>query len=128
MKPAISSRHCVQIFYCHGASKAGQLDLVLSLLNKGADPETTDDSGMPALHLAASEGHIDIVADLLSRGANANAKSGMQQCTAIGYAVRRAHQMTALLLIYRGVDLYCVDTLGWSLLHSAAEHGLVEVV
>src|SRR2546421_10534133 len=36
--------------------------------------------------------------------------------------------MTALLLIYRGVDLYCVDTLGWSLLHSAAEHGLVEVV
>eukprot|EP00002_Diphylleia_rotans_P032324 TRINITY_DN677_c0_g1_i11.p1 TRINITY_DN677_c0_g1~~TRINITY_DN677_c0_g1_i11.p1 ORF type:complete len:1468 (+),score=296.83 TRINITY_DN677_c0_g1_i11:133-4536(+) len=51
------------------ASSEGNVDLVRSLLEKGADPNVADYSKRTPLHLASSGGHADIVRLLIDAGA-----------------------------------------------------------
>lgn len=57
------------------AAKAGDLALVLSLLEAGADPAALDEAGETALMSAAHAGHLDVVKALLAAGATADFKS-----------------------------------------------------
>ena len=57
------------------AAKAGDLALVQSLLEAGADPAALDEAGETALMSAAHAGHLDVVKALLAAGATADFKS-----------------------------------------------------
>jgi ankyrin repeat protein len=52
------------------AAHRGRLVALRTLLDRGGDPDATDERGEPALCLAASEGHRDTVAMLLDAGAD----------------------------------------------------------
>jgi hypothetical protein len=55
------------------AAGAGDVEAVLRLLRRGADPCATNAWGWTALHEAVAEGHVDIAAALLAYGAAADA-------------------------------------------------------
>ena len=54
------------------AAKDGHLDCVKTLMEKGANVNTTDESGRTALMRAAKNGHLDIAEHLLTAGAEVN--------------------------------------------------------
>ena len=51
------------------AANEGHADVVIQLLEFGADVELTGDDGVPALSLAAKRCHVDIIRILINRGA-----------------------------------------------------------
>lgn len=71
------------------AAKAGDLALVQSLLEAGADPAALDEAGETALMSAAHAGHLDVVEALLAAGATADFKSE-QGWTALAKAAYNA--------------------------------------
>lgn len=71
------------------AAKAGDLALVQSLLEAGADPAALDETGETALMVAAHAGHLDVVKALLAAGATADFKSE-QGWTALAKAAYNA--------------------------------------
>lgn len=58
------------------ASEAGHDDVVLYLINQGADVEKTSFGGVTPLRKAAFNGHVDIVKHLLESGANPESGAG----------------------------------------------------
>lgn len=46
----------------------GFLEIVVELINHGADLEQKMGGGQTALHLASAEGHLKIVIELLEKG------------------------------------------------------------
>ena len=56
----------------HNAAFAGQAELVVALLDAGADPNARRDGGMTPLHVAAHEGHVAVAEILLDHGAKLN--------------------------------------------------------
>jgi hypothetical protein len=60
---------------CNAAAR-GSLPEVLDLLDKGADPSSSDYDRRTPLHVASRDGHFDIVSALVERGAAINAIDG----------------------------------------------------
>ncbi|KAJ6436691.1 reverse transcriptase [Purpureocillium lavendulum] len=58
-----------------------------------------------ALHEAAAKGHTGIVQLLIDHGVALNAKNGIRAFTALQYSVKHGHTATATLLIERGADI-----------------------
>jgi cytohesin len=57
------------------AAWRGHTDIVVALLDAGADVERTSDNQWTALHFAADKGHLDTAQLLIQRGASPSAKS-----------------------------------------------------
>jgi len=53
----------------HLAARHGNLDVVKSLINRGADVGAQDESGQTPLHLALREDYVDVALALISAGA-----------------------------------------------------------
>ncbi|KAH7307940.1 ankyrin repeat-containing domain protein [Rhexocercosporidium sp. MPI-PUGE-AT-0058] len=71
-----SSRTPVGWEAIHYASQKGSLQLVRSLLDKGAGIDATDSNGRTPLSYAAQGGHLELCQFLLEKGANVNAIDG----------------------------------------------------
>jgi ankyrin repeat protein len=90
------------------SSGAGHLEMVRVLLERGAEVDARDNTGMPpwgrtALMFAARNGHAPVVNELLSRGANPVIKDkGFQdedgEKTALHYAAENGHATVVRLL------------------------------
>ncbi len=57
------------------AARLGDVETCRVLLEFGADPDASDDSGVNPLHLAVLQGHTDIVGVLLDAGADPEART-----------------------------------------------------
>src|SRR5438105_4585765 len=89
------------------AVEAGDARAVITLLNRGADPNTeTDDPysqrPLTVLMLAASRGHTTVVKALLAHGAAVNAIRAGD--TALTLALGRGHPETVRVLLAHGAD------------------------
>jgi ankyrin repeat protein len=62
----------------HGATYLNRPDVVRCLLERGANPNSRDNNGLAALHLAAGNGWAECVRSLLEGGADANARSNRE--------------------------------------------------
>jgi len=69
-----------------------------ALLEWGADPGASDDSGYTALMMAAGRGHAGVVRELLTRGADPD-KELFLGLTALDYAIGYGHAEVVRLLL-----------------------------
>jgi ankyrin repeat protein/predicted Ser/Thr protein kinase len=108
------------------AAARGDLAIVNSLLDAGADVNEQDSDGWSALIGAVDRGHAEIARLLLDRGADANAarQSGV---TALIIAASRGDQQTVEMLLSHEAEVNAQDTDGWSALTAAADRGHFEI-
>jgi ankyrin repeat protein len=75
----------------HIACRTGHTDVVVVLLDHGADVDATGYFGATALHWAAFNGHADTVDRLLDRGADPTRRDDEFDSTPAGWAAERGH-------------------------------------
>jgi len=79
------------------AVRNGHPEVVILLLNSGADIDALDKHDWSALGVAAHAGHIEIVKLLVSNGANLHLRNG-QRGTALAIAISQGHRQVSLAL------------------------------
>lgn len=108
------------------ATMKGYQDIVVELLNAGADPDIADDPGQTALMYASFDGYADIARILLMKGANPNAtnKTGW---TALHGASFNGHKKIVELLIRNGADITHKDKYGMTAAMEARKTDHIEI-
>ena len=96
-------------------------DIVMLLLDHGADANHPDNNGGTPLHIASQRGFIDIVRLLLHHGADVN-RPDIFGITPLHDALKTSHdEIIRLLLDLPGND-------SWTLLHAASQEGHDDIV
>jgi ankyrin repeat protein len=109
------------------AARAGEIDLVDSLLAEGADPNAADVEGWLPLVEAATKGHTDVVVALIEAGAELEAKDP-DDYTALMAAAWAGHLLTLRALVERGANPAAHSEDGWTALMAAADEGRTPAV
>ncbi len=112
------------------ASKRGYLEIVQTLLGRGAEVSHTNDYGDTALHKAFKNGHIEVVRALLEAGAGADVRRAnrLSYDTPISLACKGKHMEVFRSLVEAGGDVDTPDSRGWTALHDASRYGFTEGV
>jgi ankyrin repeat protein len=108
------------------AASCGYLDLVQSLLERGADFHLKNNAGSTPLHIAASAGHVEVCLGLLERGADVNLSNKLDQ-TPLYNATFGCYLDLAQILLDRGADINHKNMDRDTLLHIAAFAGQAEL-
>jgi uncharacterized protein len=97
------------------------------LLEKGADPNTSDNEGFTPLMYAAVKGHFEAANLLLGKGADVNAveKSGG---TALMLASHEGQTEVVKLLLEKGADVNVKEKTGKTALSMASSKGHEDIV
>lgn len=109
------------------ACREGDLEKAGEYLEKGANPNATDELGRTPLHWAAWNGHTGIVKILIEEGANPNATDN-DGWTPLHYAASDGQIEAAKLLIEAGSNPKAIDIEGKTPLHIAVEEEYPEIV
>jgi ankyrin repeat protein len=111
----------------HHATEHGHEDIVLLLLEYGANVNAIEKAGSSVLHIALEMGNVEIVKFLLDYGANVNT-SQTDGSSLLHKAIETGHiEIFALLLQYGG-NVNATQKYGSSLLHLAVETDQVEFI
>ncbi|KAI1323121.1 ankyrin repeat-containing domain protein, partial [Xylariaceae sp. FL0255] len=84
-------------------ARDGKIDVLMVLLESGAEVDSHDDRGNAPLHAAAARGHSDVVSLLLSHGASPSVVNN-DGWTALHYAAATGHLDAARHLIQKMTD------------------------
>ncbi len=111
----------------HTAAYKGRLDLVVLLLERGADVESRDHQGQTAIYVASSRGHIEVVRSLIERGADVNAECngnfvGAKRTPLLQVVSGNGSLEIARALLEHGADVNYQDACGVSGLCMALHH------
>ena len=103
------------------AARDGQVEVVRTLLQEGADVNAARGDGLTALHLAAEAGNQAAAEALLAAGAAVDAGTRIGRYTPLHLAVRSGHGAVAARLLEAGADPNARTTnSGVTALHLAA--------
>ena len=108
------------------AAERGHIDILLHLINHGADVNKKDGRGRTALHYASERGDFKVAEALLSKGAID--EKAWNQCTPLMLAAERGHIDILLYLINRGADVNKKDGRKRTALHYASTRGKMRVI
>ena len=97
------------------------------LLDRGANPNTSDESGNTPLHDAALRGNQDMVRLLMDKGANPNVV-GEKGKTPLHLAAKNGHMDVVQLLIDGGADINKTDDEGRTPLAEAGYTRLIKIL
>ena len=103
------------------AARDGQLEVVRTLVEEGADVNAARGDGLTALHLAAEGGHRAVAEALVAAGAAVDAGTRIGGYTSLHVAARAGHGAVVLSLLEAGADPNARTTnTGVTALHLAA--------
>lgn len=124
----------------HAAVKRGYTDIVIALLDYGADANLPSwvfythhyyelETYTP-LHFAAKSGNAQIAKLLIEKGADVNARSRSTGITPLMLAIRHNHRAVIDVLIFHKADISMACGLegGSSPLHVAVKFGFIDIV
>ncbi|XP_014231404.1 ankyrin-3-like [Trichogramma pretiosum] len=128
----IIDEHLVELL--HLALCNGEKNTVETLLRRGANPNSTCDYGLTALHIACMQGDDDNAVEAFFDICDAIGQTvcldtrDIRGDTALHRAVRSRFTKTSELLLRRGADPNLADKKGLTLLHSiCSQHQLMEL-
>jgi len=111
----------------HSASRFGDLEIIRTLIEYGADINAQNDVGATPLHWATRGEHPEVVCVLLEQSADPNI-SRWDGATPLHSAVEVESAAIVRLLRDHGVDVDAVDNEGKTALQYARERGYDEIV
>ncbi|MGL9758430.1 MAG: ankyrin repeat domain-containing protein [Wolbachia sp.] len=109
------------------AVETGFKDMVIFLLDKGANINEKGDDGLTLLHLAAINGYKDVVTTLLENRANVNEKEA-RGFTPLHHAAGRGYKDIVIALLENGAKVDEKNADWYTPLHLAAINGYKDVV
>lgn len=109
------------------AAVSGCRELLILLLQKGADTSLKDDRGNTAFHWACTVGDVEVVQHFLSMGNVDIDGPGQDAWTPVMMAAGKGHRGVFSLLVRKGCDL-TLDAGGTNILHAACIGGDEEIV
>lgn len=109
-------------------AQARGMEMLRSLLAKGADPNARDDSGASPLDYAVWEGSLDASLLLIDAGAEINAPETKTGATPVNEAAFKGHFDLVQLLVAHGADISIKDHAGFSPIQNALRHHQPEIV
>ena len=111
------------------AAAIGDIDLLRSLIEKGADIDGREDPVFKtALHRAVIGGHKDVAELLLAKGADVSARDLVPFATPLHYAAEKGHKEIAEMLIAKGADANARNLDSSTPLAMAVSGGHIDVV
>jgi ankyrin repeat protein len=111
----------------HIACSTGHLDIVLCLLNHGADVHARDKNGVTPLHSACQIGSLEVIEALLSCGSDIDSQTYEGQETGLVVAASLGHVSCVDFLIKNKADVSLSRSHNFLPLHEAASRGHTEV-
>ena len=104
------------------AARAGNLPVVVAMLERGVSVNAVNECGHTLMHRAAACGHVHVIEELSRRGGNLRAKNEYGN-TPMHYAAGNcdAAVIEAIMHLCDGGGASDVDNTGWSALHWLAE-------
>lgn len=93
----------------HLAILRSSTEMVLALLDLGADMKITNDVYQDAMHIACSRNEIKIINDLIHRGLNINEKVDSGTIGYFGYALRFCNKESIEHFLKLGVEPWQID-------------------
>ena len=109
------------------AVKKGDLEIVEALVSAGAELNTTDNTGMAALHWAVAKENLKIVQLLLDSRVDLDARD-CEANTALHWAVYKGNVEIVELLLAKGADVNVTCKYELTALHLAVTNGSVDIV
>ena len=109
------------------AVKKGDLEIVEALVSAGAELNTTDNTGMAALHWAVAKENLKIVQLLLDSRVDLDARD-CEANTALHWAVYKGNVEIVELLLAKGADVNVTCKYEFTVLHLAVTNGSVDIV
>jgi ankyrin len=102
-------------------------EMVILLLQAGADHSIKNDRGMTALHMAAKKNNLEVAKLLILAGASVDTK-GADGLTPLALATTGGHLEVTTLLLDNHADVNSVGRDKWTPLHRAARGGRKDTV
>ena len=109
------------------AARQGSVDIVINMLEQGADINWTKNSGCTPLHIASQNGHVKVVSVLLEQGPDID-KATDDGCTPLYVASENGHVEVVRMLLEHGADINKAANGGGTPLSIASYKGRVKVV
>ncbi|KAL9637688.1 MAG: hypothetical protein Q9164_002040 [Protoblastenia rupestris] len=122
---AISNQHYTSLRYA--VMWEHPSEVVLTLLENGANKEIRSGSGLTVLHHAAIMNLEEVLRLLLDHGAEIDATQ-QRGANALHFAVEKNHFSIVQILLRRGANVDAQTQDGTTPLHKAAEHGADKIV
>ena len=124
----VNAQNLERITPLHMAAATGNVNIVASLIEAGADISiSVDSSGCTALHDACNNGSAEVARILIEHGADLDAKNEYDN-TPLHRCCSNGHTEAAMLLIDRGAKVDAQGVNARYPLHYAAANGHVEIM
>ena len=109
------------------AAYKGKVQVVKSLIERGADPSLMDNRGWNSLHVAANGGDADIIDLIHTQVPNIESKTG-DGCTPLMIAAFNSKLHAVKWFLEKGATVTREDNSGANALHFAAEGGDTDII
>ena len=124
---SVDSRNATGRTPLMNAALNGNVQVVKSVIKRGADPSLMDNRGWNTLHCAAQGGDTDIISLIHTHLPNIDSKT-REGDTPLMLAALNGKLRAVKWFLERGATVACEEKRGWNTLHHAAQGGDTDII